>query len=87
MVPLDYQESLEVEDRSITFGTNKSIRGNQNMELLSKNVFVRTGTRGCNLRGVITSEVLVLIDVPGRLRVNSFKLKLLILSMPPLKMG
>jgi cyclase len=35
------------------------------MELLTKNVFVKTGTRGCNPGGVITSEGLVLIDVPG----------------------
>jgi len=35
------------------------------MEQLTKNVFVKTGTRGCNPGGVITSEGLVLIDVPG----------------------
>jgi cyclase len=35
------------------------------VEQLTKNVFVKTGTRGCNPGGVITSKGLVLIDVPG----------------------
>jgi len=35
------------------------------MEHLTENVFVKTGTRGCNPGGVVTSEGIVLIDTPG----------------------
>ena len=35
------------------------------MEQLTENVFVKTGTRGCNPGFVVTSEGVVLIDVPG----------------------
>ena len=35
------------------------------MEQLTENVFVKTGTRGCNPGFVVTAQGVVLIDVPG----------------------